>query len=120
MKSKTQKHKCKLKYVTESKLNKLYAGINENCINCKYDCKNECDLKCNDKRYRESVNEIIDLLKENNVNLLRLCEDYGLKLNILLEMLQGNMILNYKYYTVINSRIEEYDSWTPYLEGVDA
>lgn len=123
MSSKGAKIHYRLRYVSEDKMNKLYQNVSFPCVQCKFDCKNMVsDIEdCENREYRESINEIIEMIKEQNVNLIRFAEDYNLKLNILLDMLRGNMILNYKYYTCICHRLhlrghDEYDKYKSRFE----
>jgi hypothetical protein len=102
------KYHCRVRKIRQEKIDKLYEKVNLQCQNCIHDCKNEVDNynKCvNKKDAKYSLNEIIELLKDENINLLKLCNDNSLKLNILIEMLRSNKILSYKYYTVIMNRI---------------
>lgn len=109
MHKKGTKHKCRIKEVSEDKLNKLYYHTNSCCIECINDCKNQkSDTEvCENRVQGESLNELIDLIKEENINLVRFCEDYNLKLEYLLKMLKGDMILSYKYYICIQDRLHK-------------
>jgi hypothetical protein len=101
------KYHCRVREVSEDKLEKLYKDTNEQCRDCMYDCKNEIqvNMHCINKKDRLNVNELNRLLKEENVNLQKFCEDYNLKLYILIEMLRGNQDLKFKYYTCIMDRL---------------
>lgn len=101
------KYFCRTRKVSPQKLEKLYKGVNDQCRNCMYDCKNEVnvDIECVNKKTRPDINEISEMLKEENVNLNRLCNDYNLKLYILMDMLRGNKDLSYKYYTCLMDRL---------------
>jgi hypothetical protein len=105
--AKGEKYRCRVRLVTEEKLLKLYKNTDQECVDCMYDCKNEIEPNkdCINKKVRMELNEIITLLKEENVNMKKLCDSYGLKLYILIEMLRGNLILNFKYYTAILDRL---------------
>lgn len=101
------KHNCRLHHVKEDKLDKLYFHINNCCVNCINDCKNfKMDTEvCENRIQGESLNELIELIQEENINLLRFCEDYNLKLEYLLKMLKGDNILKYKYYICLQDRL---------------
>lgn len=101
------KYFCRTRKVSPQKLEKLYKGINEQCRDCMYDCKNEvnADIKCVNRKIRPDINEISEMLKEENVNLNKLCEIYNLKLYILMDMLRSNKILSYKYFLCIYDRL---------------
>ena len=107
MHKKGTKHKCRLKEISEEKLDKLYSHINHCCINCINDCKNQkSDVEiCENRVQGESLNEIIELIQDEGINLIRFCEDYNLKLEYLLKMLKGKQILSYKYYICIQDRL---------------
>jgi hypothetical protein len=115
------KHKIeyRLRNVPVEKIDKLYIGINSNCKACKHDCKNSVSdsEKCVNREIREDINEIIDMIRGNKLNLITLCEDYNLKLNIILDMLRAKQILSFKYYKCIMLKlnlIEEYDEFEKY------
>ena len=69
------------------------------CTTCIHDCNLE------DEDFNECVNfekgytceEYWNLLKDNNVNLKKMCKDYKLKLSFLYKMLNGKMRMKYKY-----------------------
>lgn len=107
MSKKGGKYKCRLREINEDKLNKLYLHVNNNCINCINDCKNQkSDTEiCENRIQGESLNELIEIINDENINLIRFCEDYNLKLEYLLKMLKGNQILSYKYYICIQDRL---------------
>jgi hypothetical protein len=104
---KGMKYNCRVREVSNDKLEKLYKNINRQCQNCIYDCKNAVDenVNCNNKNTGLDINEINRLLREENVNLSRLCDNYSLKLYIMLDMLRGNRFLQLKYYTCLMDRL---------------
>ena len=118
------KHLCRLKNVEQEQLDKLYYDIPHNCINCIHDCKGEIDNveECKNKETKEDLNEIIDMVNLQKVSLKNFCKTYGekfeceLNLKILLEMLKGDKILSYKYYTILATRlhIKKYDEFAIY------
>lgn len=72
-----------------------------------HDCKNEINEqeRCKNRQSREDINEISNMLKEENVNLYKLCTNYNLKLYILMDALRGNRLLPYKYYICLMDRL---------------
>lgn len=120
MSNKGAKIHYRLRYVSEDKMNKLYQHINAPCLECMHDCKNiVSDIEdCKNREQREDVNELIEMIKEQNVNLIKFAKDYNLKLDILLDMLRCNTILNYKYYKCICHRLhlKGHDEYEKYKE----
>lgn len=105
----------KIRCDTLEKLNKNIPLICQRCCN---DCKG-CikDLAvCINYSEAISTNDLIEKLKEQNVDLDRFCDDYSLKKEYLLEMLKGHDFLMYKYYVCLCKRlhIEEFDEFYEY------
>lgn len=104
---KNVKRICRLKEVSQDKLDKLYLKIPFPCIDCQHDCKGMVsDIEdCPNRVQRESINELIEMIKEEQVDLIRLCDTYDIKFDYLLRMLRGEEILCYKYYWIIKNRL---------------
>lgn len=79
------------------------------CTTCIHDCN------LTDEDFNECVNfekgytceEYWNLLKEHNINLNRMCNDYNIRKNYLCQMLNGKMRMKYKYHTVIFDCIDK-------------
>ena len=118
------KHLCRLKNIEQEQIDRLYYDIPHNCIDCIHDCKGEfSDIEnCKNREIRENLNEIIDMVNLQKVSLKNFCKIYSekfkceLKLNILLEMLKAEKILDFKYYTILATRlhIKKYDEFAMY------
>jgi hypothetical protein len=118
------KHLCRLKNIEQEQLDKLYYDIPHNCVDCIHDCKGDFGNidNCQNREIRENLNEIIDMVNLQKVSLKNFCKTYSekfgceLKLNILLEMLKAEKILDYKYYTILATRlhIKKYDEFAIY------
>ena len=69
------------------------------CIQCINDCFiDELDSsECPNFVEGLTPHEYWTLLKDNNVNLKKMCKDYKLKLSFLYKMLNGKMRMKYKY-----------------------
>ena len=73
------------------------------CTTCIHDCN------LTDEDFNECVNfekgytceEYWNLLKEHNINLNRMCNEYHIRKNYLYQMLNGKLRMKYKYHTVI-------------------
>ena len=78
------------------------------CTLCIHDCNVEDEYFNNCPNFEEGLTceQYWLLLKENNVNVKRMCDTYGLKRNYLYKMLNGKTRMKYKYSTVINDCVE--------------
>jgi len=120
MHNKGTKIHYRLRNVSDDKINKLYKNINYPCIQCMHDCKNCINdtEDCANREQREDLNEIIEMIRDEKINLIRFAEDYNLKFDVLLNMLRANEILNYKYYKCICHRLhlKGYDEYEKYKD----
>lgn len=110
----------RLKKVGEEALDILYGKLPYLCRSCCFNCDcpqsimiNDTD-NCNNYKVAYELNEIIEMLKEQNVNLQRLSEDYGLKIKYLRKMLKGEVLISWKYYSVIMDRLLEKNEFLEY------
>ena len=79
------------------------------CTRCINDCVIEDDYsECPNFVEGLTPHEYWTLLKDNNVNLKKMCKDYKLKLSFLYDMLNGKTRMKYKYaisiFQCINKR----------------
>lgn len=89
----------------------------ERCHNCMMDCKKKFDeSKC--ENYKKGYNrfEYMKMIKEQNLNKRKFCNEYNLKLTYLNKMLEGKIELKYKYRIALNNRLFEKTEYLPYLE----
>ena len=110
----------RLKMVSEETLDILYGKLPTLCRGCCYhaSCSETVCMKDSDNciNYKEAyeLNEIITMLKEQNINLQRLSENYGLKIRYLRKFLKGELLIPYKYYSVIMDRLLEKNEFLEY------
>jgi len=103
-------------------LNTDYRGKTKHlqCLSCKNGCIDlEFEMNngtCVNYVNRMSLNEIKREIRVQNINLRKLCKDYNLKYSMLKEMLNNKLALSYKYYCVLEMRINEKDEYVEYLE----
>jgi len=68
--------------------------------------------------YKESIelNELVLMMKEQNINIESFCEKYKVKKEYFMEMIKGKMLMSYKYYIAICTRlhVEEMDEFYIY------
>lgn len=82
------------------------------CRACRQDCKTfERLTNCVNFKDAPSMEEYWKLIKTENINLKKLCNNYGVCLNTMYKMLNGDMIMTYKYHTILLSRIEEVEEF---------
>lgn len=89
---------------------------NAQCSMCIFGCKNEIpnDIPCKNLTLGMTVEEINHELKEQNVNLRRLANQYYLKYPKLIEMLNGKLEMHYKYRVALMNRLKENSEFDEY------
>ena len=96
----------------------------EKCCNLCHACINDCKeieeiTEC--KFFKKGINrhEYDNYIKDMNINVRKLCDSYNVSYNTMMKMLSGRMLFNYKYATILNSRIFELEEYLPYVEKFD-
>lgn len=85
------------------------------CFNCINSCKEQTDIQ-NCIHYKKMLNrfEYMSIIKENNINVKKLCNSYNISYNIMMNMLHGRQLFNYKYATVLNNAVYEVEEFIKY------
>ena len=87
------------------------------CLTCINDCKLKKNIKeCINFKKGFSTFEYWELIKDQNINLRKLCDKKGLKLNMMLDMLNDKKHLTYKYRYFLDDRIFEKEEYLKYIE----
>lgn len=87
------------------------------CYECKYSCKETAIIEeCINYSKGYTRFEYLDFIKEQNINVKKLCTRNGLSYNIMMNMLNGRTLLNYKYTYYLDSAIFEK---TEYLKDIE-
>lgn len=113
----------RIRKVSEKTLFKLYNNLPFRCQSCCYNAN--CDymehfmddtMDCDNHERAFELNELIEMIKEQNINLEAFCDKYNLKIEFLKEMLRGKMLFNYKYYVSLLTRlhIKGFDEFDKY------
>lgn len=92
------------------------------CLTCKYGCISFEFLlngKCNNYSKRMSLRVILDEIREQNINVKKMCTKHGLSYNTMMQMLNNKLALSYKYYFVLEQRIMEKNEYIRFLEDFD-
>lgn len=102
-------------------INTDYRGKIKNiqCISCAMGCVDfEFTLNgsCQHYKHRMSLNEINEEIRIQNINIRRLCKEFGLKYNIMQDMLKNKLALSFKYYHILEMRIMEDAEYNTYIE----
>lgn len=63
-----------------------------------------------------TLDEIHEIIKEENIDLRVLCEQYGLKYKIMRQMIKGNMMFDFRYYTCLLARAFEVEEFEKYVD----
>lgn len=100
-----------------------FNSMDDSCLTCMNKCKNKYvgTNICSNRIEAPTEFKLEELNKEirlQNVNLKRLCSKgykignkiYKLNYKLLRKMIEGKSEFEYKYWTILNSRLEE-DSW---------
>lgn len=85
------------------------------CYNCRMDCKKKEEItQCKNFEKGLSSKEYWKLIKQENINLKRLCNDNQLSLNTIYKMLNNKMHWTYKYRYFLEKRLfinEQYEEY---------
>lgn len=95
--------------------------VNPQCLLCRNGCADfefKVTGKCENYSQRMTLKEINREIKKQNINIKRLCNDYGLSRNLMYEMLKNKRLFKYSYYMAIEERIMESEDYIPYLSEV--
>lgn len=93
---------------------------NNRCSSCIYGCKNEVPESKNCVNYEQglSLEELNDEIRNQNVNLKRLCKSHYLQYGKMKDMLSGKMDMHFKYRYFLMKRLEEKTIYIDYLSEV--
>lgn len=98
-------------------MEKRYCSL---CLSCINDCKRVSNIKeCENFSLGTTLSEFKDEIRNQNVNLKRLCKENGLKYWVLMQMLNGKREFTYKYRMILEGRLTEKEEYLPYLEEGD-
>ena len=87
------------------------------CFSCKFGCKSVDIIEhCQNYSRGFSRFEYLDFIRENKVNLRKLCDKNNLSLNKMMDMLNGRLVMHYKYAYHIDSIIFEK---TEYIKDIE-
>ena len=101
----------RLRKVSQEKVNKLYEKCPFECSTCVYckDCAKvesmDDTMSCDLYDRMHDLNDLIEMIREQNVNLDAFCEKNGLKKEFLLDMLRAKMMWDFKYYNYLIKRL---------------
>jgi len=91
--------------------------VNKLCFNCVNDCKSQENFtQCINFKKGLSAVEYWKLIKEQNINLRKLCDKNNLKLNIMLDMLNNQIHFTYKYRYVLKLALYEKEEYLMYID----
>ena len=103
----------RIRKVREDTLFNLYYKLPRLCATCCYNSNcphienmNEIDVTSCDN-YKETIelNDLILMMKEQNINIDSFCEKFKVKKEYFMEMIKGKMLLSYKYYIALCTRL---------------
>lgn len=92
--------------------------LNKMCYNCQNDCKrmvNNPSSNCVNFVKGYSSAEYWDIIRQDGINLKKLCEKKKLSLNMMYKMLNNKIHFTYKYRVALDSRIHEKHEYDEYI-----
>ena len=88
------------------------------CMSCAFDCKRSRDInECENYSEMISIKELNKMIREQNVNLKRLCKSNNLKYYMMINYLKCKFPMKYKYYKILFDRLHEREEYEQYLES---
>lgn len=118
---KKEKIHNKVRKVRKETLNKLYFNLQKQCRSCCFNANcTEIDKNTsgNCVNYKEAIalNDLIEMMKKSNMDIDSFCVKYGLKKEFFIQMAKGKMLMNYRYYVALCTRlhVEEFDIFYEY------
>ena len=87
------------------------------CAICVNDCKEQGKQRCVNFRKSVSNRDYWKQIRQQNVNLKKICKKNSLKYGKMLDMLNGKIDFKYKYHVALENRLYEKELYIPYLEG---
>lgn len=87
------------------------------CYACSHDCV-QVEPKTNCEHFKKGFTrqEYLTWIREDNVNLKKLCDKNGLSYNVLMRMLKGSLHFKYSYRVALNGRLFEKEEYLPYVD----
>ena len=103
-------------------LDNLYFRMPKLCTSCCYNsnCPHIEDMndviECDNYEGTIGLNDLVLMMKEQNINMDSFCEKYKIKKEFFMEMIKGKMLMSYKYYVAICTRlhVREFDEFYIY------
>ena len=125
MKKKGLKIHNRIRKVRSDTLLKLYYKMPLQCTSCCFNSTCTETEGMNDTvtciNYKESIgiNDLIDMMKVQNICIDSFCEKYHLKKEYFILMIKGKMLFKYSYYISLLTRlhiIDEFEEYKKYFE----
>ena len=89
---------------------------NPNCCECINDCKDYKLDNCENQNQGRPVYEYVQIIKEQQRNLHKICDKHSLKISIMNKMLKGKERLSYKYRYVLETELFESNEWWNWIK----
>lgn len=89
----------------------------DKCFSCIHDCKQQQPIEyCENFKQGYTRKEYLQMIREDNIDLKRLCDKHRVSYNFMMKMLNGEKHLAYKYRMILNSRLGELEEYLPYVD----
>lgn len=127
MKKGTKIHN-RVRKVREDTLFKLYNKLPLECQSCVFNAncseiEKRTDVSDNCINYKMAIelNTLIEMMKNQNIDIEAFCEKYKVKKEFFMGMIKGKMLFNYRYYCQLAKRlhVEEFDEFFIYNKRFD-
>ncbi|GCD10417.1 hypothetical protein [Clostridium tagluense] len=118
----------RIRKVRENTLFNLLHDLPLKCQSCRFN--SNCTEMESEKHIADScinykneikLNDLIEMIKVQNINLQSFADEYGLKVEFLRQMLKGKILMPYKYYVAIGKRLHlsEFDEFHKYEKNFE-
>ena len=91
------------------------------CYACQENCKQlEPIEKCEFFKRGLTRHEYLNYIRQDNINVRKLCDKAGLSYNVMMRMLNGSLQFKYSYRYALDERVYEKQEYLPYIEKWDS
>lgn len=91
--------------------------VSDKCYACVHDCKQQQPIEyCDNFKQGYTRKEYAAMIREQNVDLKKLCDKKRLSYNFMMKMLEGRIHFKFKYRAALNSRLFEKEEYLPYID----
>ena len=87
------------------------------CYGCQNDCKSiDPVYKCPHFKQGYTISQYKAMIREDNINLKKLCDKHGLCYNTMMKMLSGKWNITFKYRKCLDEALFEKEEYCHFME----